>query len=79
MSRVISTDADDKPIPPPLASATLHDLGFPVAPATLAQKRVHGGGPTFLKFGRRVLYRPSALRQWVDAQTREQSSTSEAA
>jgi hypothetical protein len=72
-------DADDKPLPPTQASETLSGLGFPVAPATLAQKRVHGGGPTFLKFGRRVLYRPSALRQWVDAKTREQSSTSQAA
>jgi hypothetical protein len=71
-------DPDDKPLPPPEASALLGDLGHPVATGTLAQKRVHGGGPRFLKFGRRVSYRPSALRQWVKSKTRELSTTSEA-
>ena len=70
---------DDRPLPPPLASGLLRDLGFSIAPATLAQKRVDGSGPTFLKFGRRVLYKPSALRRWAHAQTRELSSTGEAA
>jgi hypothetical protein len=74
----INLTDNDKPLPPPAASALLDSMGFPVAEGTLAQKRVHGGGPQFVKFGRRVLYKPSALRQWVDAQTRELASTSEA-
>jgi hypothetical protein len=48
---------DDKPIPTPLASEFLGNLGFQIAPATLETKRVRGGGPAFLKCGSRVSYR----------------------
>jgi hypothetical protein len=70
---------DDKPIPTPAASGLLKDLGYPVAPATLAVKRVRGGGPAYVKFGRRVLYKPSALREWIDGQSRVLTNTSQAA
>jgi hypothetical protein len=70
---------NDKPLPPPAASALLDSMGFPHAVGTLAQKRVHGGGPQFMKFGRRVLYKPSDLRAWIAETTRLQSSTSQAA
>ena len=72
-----SDTSPDKPLPPPEASRLLSELGFPVAPATLAQKRVHGGGPNFIKFGRRVSYRPSALREWVDERARTLASTAD--
>ena len=71
--------ADDKPMPTADASRLMEDMGFRVAPATLAVKRVRGGGPEYVKFGRRVLYKPSALREWIAEITRIQSSTSQAA
>lgn len=38
------------------------------APNYLAKLRVVGGGPTFAKFGRHVLYTPGALDAWVQQQ-----------
>lgn len=70
---------DDKPITTPAASGLLKDLGYPVAPATLAVKRVRGGGPEYVKFGRRVLYKPSALREWIEGRARVLTNTSQAA
>jgi hypothetical protein len=75
----LTANNDDKPLAPPQASKLLGDLGYPIAPATLAQKRVHGGGPAFIKFGRRVLYKPSVLQAWISETARVQSSTSQAA
>jgi hypothetical protein len=71
--------ADDKPMPTTAASGLLRDLGYPVAAATLAVKRVRGGGPEYVKFGRRVLYKPSALREWIEGQARVLTNTSQAA
>ena len=39
--------------------------GLPTAAATLRKLRCVGGGPTFCKFGRRVLYRPTDLLNWA--------------
>ena len=70
---------NDKPIPTEAASALLNNIGFPIAPATLAVKRVRGGGPTYIKALRRVLYRPSALRAWAASHMQELANTSQAA
>jgi hypothetical protein len=48
------------------ASAVLADHGIPVAPATLATMATRGGGPSFRKFGQRVLYRPEDLVAWAE-------------
>ena len=69
----------DRPMDAQAASDYLASLGFPLATATLARLRCVGGGARFLKHGHRVFYRPSALREWVDARTRELAHTSEAA
>ena len=75
----MTIDADDRPVPPEQASSLLGGLGYPVAKATLAQLRCHGGGPQFIKFGRRVLYKPSALRSWVSSTARTVDNTSQLA
>ncbi len=36
-------------------------------PGTLAQWRYHGRGPSYYKFGRRILYRGRDLNAWIDA------------
>lgn len=69
---------DDQPIPTEAASGLLKKLGYPIEPATLAVKRVRGGGPLYLKAGRRVLYRPSALREWADRNMRVLENTAQA-
>jgi hypothetical protein len=69
----------DRPIDGRAASAFLTGLGFQTAEATLTKLRCVGGGPTFLRFGRRVYYRPSALNAWASQRTRELRHTSEAA
>jgi len=43
--------------------------------ATLETMRVRGGGPTFVKLGRRVVYRREDLDTWVE--TARRASTSE--
>ena len=42
---------------------------------TLAKLRVYGGGPRFIKVGRRVIYDTRDLDTWLDS--RKQSSTSD--
>ena len=70
---------NDRPIDARAASAYLAALGFLLAEATLAKYRTIGGGPAFLRYGRRILYRPSALDAWLTSRVRELRNTSEAA
>ncbi len=42
---------------------------------TLAKLRVYGGGPRFIKLGRRVVYDSRDLDSWMES--RKRSSTSE--
>jgi hypothetical protein len=52
----------------PEASTYLRDVhGLKVSASTLNKARSIGGGPTFLTFGRMVLYESSALDTWVSA------------
>ena len=46
-----------------------------ISPRTLEKQRVVGGGPRFRKFGRRVLYALTDLRDWADE--RSYANTSE--
>jgi hypothetical protein len=69
---------NDRPMDPRAASAHLSELGYPTAEATLAKYRTLGGGPSFIRFGRRIRYLPSALDAWVAGRTRELRNTSEA-
>jgi excisionase family DNA binding protein len=46
-----------------------------VSKSYLDKLRVYGGGPRFLRFGRKILYRKSELNVW--AEQRSFSSTSE--
>ena len=41
---------------------------------TLDKLRVYGGGPPFLKLGRRVVYDPSDLDQWLSSHRRHSTS-----
>ena len=47
------------------ASDFARSLGFRIAPKSLNKLRSLGGGPSFRRFGRRVLYRRSTLHAWL--------------
>lgn len=51
------------------ASELLTAQGFRIAEATLAKMAVLGGGPPFIKFGRKPLYSTTDLAAWVAART----------
>jgi hypothetical protein len=36
-----------------------------VAPKTPSQWRLHGKGPRYIKYGKRVFYRPSDIREFL--------------
>jgi len=46
-------------------SEALKEAGYPVEPSTLATKASRGGGPSFHKFGARVLYRWGDALAWA--------------
>jgi hypothetical protein len=62
------------------ASDFLTELGYSVAPTTLAKYATLGGGPVFEKFGRRPLYLRTDLLAWVASRSSgRRRSTSQAA
>jgi hypothetical protein len=48
------------------AAQSLQDRGIKIESSTLAKYATIGGGPAMRKFGRRVLYEPAALAEWID-------------
>jgi hypothetical protein len=48
-----------------------------LTPSTLQAKRTYGGGPVYVKLGRKVAYKRSDLKVWLDA--RRMATTSERA
>ena len=52
------------------AAEHLAACGYPIAVATLNKYATTGGGPRFLKFGRRVLYVVADLETWAESKTR---------
>ncbi len=59
------------------AADYLTDYGIPCAAKTLAKYACQGGGPRYIKYGLRVLYRPEDLLAWALAQCSVRSSTSD--
>jgi predicted DNA-binding transcriptional regulator AlpA len=46
-----------------------------VSPSTLERWRCRGGGPPFLKVGRRrIAYRAGSVRRWLEAQERDHNA-----
>ena len=46
--------------------------------STLAKLRLNGNGPTYCKLGRRVVYRPTDLDQWLQSRTARDTSDADA-
>jgi predicted DNA-binding transcriptional regulator AlpA len=47
---------------------------IPIAEQTFARWAVKGQGPKFVKLGRLVAYRVRDVRQWIEAQTRQNTA-----
>jgi hypothetical protein len=71
----MDTQSDQKPTDILSPSDAARCVGLAVS--TLGKLRCWGGGPEFLKLGRKVVYRRSALEKWLAA--RVVSNTSDAA
>ena len=46
--------------------------------STLAKLRLNGNGPVYCKLGRRVVYRPADLAQWLQSHTARDTSDADA-
>ena len=46
--------------------------------STLAKLRLNGNGPAYCKLGRRVVYRPADLEQWLQSRTARDTSDADA-
>lgn len=46
--------------------------------STLAKLRLNGNGPVYCKLGRRVVYRPEDLEQWLQSRTARDTSDADA-
>ena len=46
--------------------------------STLAKLRLTGNGPIYCKLGRRVVYRPADLEQWLQSRTTRDTSDADA-
>jgi predicted DNA-binding transcriptional regulator AlpA len=46
--------------------------------STLAKLRLNGNGPVYCKLGRRVVYRPADLDQWLQSRTARDTSDADA-
>jgi hypothetical protein len=81
---LLARDLDAKvSAPQPAGSAfeTLRDTAgaasvLGVSPRTLEHLRVRGGGPRFVKVGKRVRYRDADLRAYLDDRTRASTAES---
>ena len=75
------------PVPPHRAAppdgarrfvATAQAAGYlGLSPRTLEKLRVRGGGPTYAKFGRRVVYAVEDLDRWAAERRRDSTSAPE--
>ena len=54
------------------AARVAERLGLSVS--TLAKLRLSGAGPAYVKLGRRVVYRPSDVDEWVAANRHQSTS-----
>jgi hypothetical protein len=62
-------DQDTIPTPSPLATPREAATFLRTSPSALSQMRYRGEGPTYVRTGRRILYRLSDLQAYVEGNT----------
>ena len=63
---------------PKVLSAELAARFVGLSASTLAKLRLNGNGPIYCKLGRRVVYRPADLEQWLQARATRDTSDADA-
>jgi predicted DNA-binding transcriptional regulator AlpA len=63
---------------PKVLTASTAALFVGLSESTLAKLRLNGNGPIYCKLGRRVVYRPSDLEQWLQSRTTRDTSDADA-
>lgn len=63
---------------PKVLSAELAARFVGLSESTLAKLRLNGNGPIYCKLGRRVVYRPADLEQWLQSRTTRDTSDADA-
>jgi predicted DNA-binding transcriptional regulator AlpA len=63
---------------PKVISAKVAARYVGLSESTLAKLRLNGNGPTYCKLGRRVVYRPEDLDQWLESRTARDTSDADA-
>jgi predicted DNA-binding transcriptional regulator AlpA len=58
------------------AKIAAHFVGL--SESTLAKLRLNGNGPVYCKLGRRVVYRPADLEQWLQSRAARDTSDADA-
>lgn len=76
MQRVDRPASSTVPVLPKVVTAKTAARFVGLSESTLAKLRLNGNGPLYCKLGRRVVYRPSDLEQWL--QSRATCDTSDA-
>lgn len=62
---------------PKLLNVEQAAIALGLSESTLNQARVRGGGPAFIKVGRRCLYDPKDLNDWISSRRRQSTSDRE--
>ena len=63
---------------PKVVSAQVASRFVGLSESTLAKLRLNGNGPVYCKLGRRVVYRPVDLEQWLQSRTARDTSDADA-
>jgi predicted DNA-binding transcriptional regulator AlpA len=66
------------PDTPPVVSTKFAARLVGLSESTLAKLRLNGNGPVYCKLGRRVVYRPSDLEQWLQSRATRDTSDADA-
>jgi predicted DNA-binding transcriptional regulator AlpA len=67
-----------KPLVPKVVTARTAAQIVGLSESTLAKLRLNGNGPVYCKPGRRVVYRPADLEQWLQSRTTRDTSGADA-
>ena len=66
------------PVLPKVVTAKVAARFVGLSESTLAKLRLNGNGPVYCKLGRRVVYRPADLEQWLQSRTARDTSDADA-
>jgi predicted DNA-binding transcriptional regulator AlpA len=66
------------PVLPKVVTAKVAARYVGLSESTLAKLRLNGNGPIYCKLGRRVVYRPVDLEQWLQSRVARDTSDADA-